>query len=197
MIRPDQLAKSGTEHGEQSALFCWANVARIYGFDVANRFAEGEKFDFQALPTGLPVVPELAWLHAIPNGGSRGDDEKTRAIRGGALKAEGVKSGVADVFLPVPIWQTKRHDYEVLPPDNSDMSDFQFVESTEIAYCGLYIEMKKPAQRPVKAESMGGVSEEQKEFGDFVKSQGYGWIVCYTWREAAQAIESYLNWGKS
>lgn len=39
--------------------------------------------------------PELAFLHAIPNGGKRG--KKTAAD----LKAEGVLSGVSDLMLPV------------------------------------------------------------------------------------------------
>jgi hypothetical protein len=73
-ITPEQLAKSGTEHGEQTALFCWC--------------AEN-----------IATYPELRWFFAIPNGGTRGDDAKARAIRGGALKAEGVKAGVADTFL--------------------------------------------------------------------------------------------------
>ena len=40
--------------------------------------------------------PELRLLHAIPNGGHR---HKAVAAR---MKAEGVRSGVPDVFLPVP-----------------------------------------------------------------------------------------------
>ena len=40
--------------------------------------------------------PELRLLHAIPNGGKR--DIRTAAM----LKAEGVKPGVPDIFLPVP-----------------------------------------------------------------------------------------------
>jgi hypothetical protein len=47
--------------------------------------------------------PELRLMFAIPNGGSR---DKREAAN---LKAEGVKSGVPDVFLPVP-----RHNYLVL-----------------------------------------------------------------------------------
>ena len=39
--------------------------------------------------------PELKWLHAIPNGGLRDK------ITSGKLKAEGVKPGVSDLFLPV------------------------------------------------------------------------------------------------
>lgn len=40
--------------------------------------------------------PELCWLHAIPNGGAR------TASVGAKMKAEGVKRGVWDVFLPYP-----------------------------------------------------------------------------------------------
>lgn len=40
--------------------------------------------------------PELRWLHAIPNGGNRNAREAAR------LKAQGVKPGVYDVFLPLP-----------------------------------------------------------------------------------------------
>lgn len=104
--------------------------------------------------------PELRWLHHIPNGGARGDDAKTRAIRGNALKAEGVKVGVADLFLPV-----KRGEFS-----------------------GLYIEMKKPGK-------LKNTSQEQKEFGEFVKAQGFGWIVCDNWESAVQVLQDYLNYG--
>lgn len=40
--------------------------------------------------------PELRWMFAIPNGGARAT---LTAIK---LKAEGVKSGVPDIFLPAP-----------------------------------------------------------------------------------------------
>lgn len=42
-----------------------------------------------------PFVPALRWLHHIPNGGKR---HRTVAAK---LRAEGVKSGVHDYFLPV------------------------------------------------------------------------------------------------
>jgi len=60
-----------TEHQEQSMLIAWA------------RMTEG-------------TYPELALLHAIPNGGWR---HKATA---GRLKAEGLKPGVPDLCLPVP-----------------------------------------------------------------------------------------------
>lgn len=54
--------------------------------------------------------PELRLMFAIPNGGSR---DKAEAAN---LKAEGVKAGVPDIFLPV-----QRH-----------------------GYAGLFIELKRP-----------------------------------------------------
>jgi hypothetical protein len=69
-VDPANLAKNGSEHGEQVALFC----------------ALSQKFN---------EYPELKLAFAIPNGGLR--DKRTA----GALRAEGVKSGVPDIFLPV------------------------------------------------------------------------------------------------
>lgn len=83
-ITPEYLARSGTEHGEQMAVFCWAAGARAQ-------------------------VPDLRWMYAIPNGGGRSMSQ------GSALKAEGVKKGVADICWPVPRGE----------------------------FAGLYIEMKK------------------------------------------------------
>jgi hypothetical protein len=141
-MTPETLAKSGTEAAHQTALFAWAALQ-------------------------LQRWPELRWLHHIPNGGSRGDDAKSRAIRGSQMKAQGVRTGVADICLPVRrgVWS------------------------------GLYIEMKKPSEKPVKATSKGGVSDEQAEFGAFVQSQGFGWIVCYSWEEAAEVLTQYLTYG--
>lgn len=49
---------------------------------------------------------------------------------------------------------------------------------------GLYIEMKK---------EKGVVSVEQKEFGEFVKSQHFCFEVCYSWFEAVAVLKHYLN----
>lgn len=77
-ITPETIAKSGTEHGEQTALFCWAaNYANM----VDNR---------------------LKLMFAIPNGDQRGDGTKKGAVIAGArLKAEGQRDGVPDLMLPV------------------------------------------------------------------------------------------------
>lgn len=109
--------------------------------------------------------PELEWMHHIPNGGGRGSTKKHAMIVGGQLKAQGVKKGVSDICLPVKRGQ----------------------------WSGLYIEMKKPTERPQREGSKGGVSEEQIAFGAFVQGQGFGFVVCYSWDEAAKIIEQYLE----
>lgn len=44
----------------------------------------------------VKVYPDLEWLFAVPNGGHR-----SKAVAG-KLKAEGVRKGVLDLWLPVP-----------------------------------------------------------------------------------------------
>ena len=73
MIKPEQIAKSGSEAAHQKALFCWA-----------------------ALPGIRLRFPELEFMFAVPNGGTR------NKIEAANLKAQGVKSGVPDIMLPVP-----------------------------------------------------------------------------------------------
>lgn len=87
-VTPEQLAASGSEDGEQMAVFAWA--ASMCG-----------------------QYPQLKWLHAIPNGGSRNIAEATNMV------AAGLRKGVLDIFLPyVAPWNGK------------------------IVYHGLYVEMK-------------------------------------------------------
>lgn len=130
-MTPEQLAKSGSEDGEQTALFCWANE------QVRDE-----------------VFPKLKLMFSVPNGGAR--DIRT-AVR---LKATGVKAGVSDIFLPVA-----RHGVH-----------------------GLFIELKKS-----KEHGGGTVSKEQKQWGADVLAEGYGFCVCYGWREAASVLELYLS----
>lgn len=95
-VTPEQLAKSGSEDGHQAAVFCWA-------------------------ASMLAQYPQLEWMHAIPNGGSRNIAEATKLV------AAGVRRGVWDIFLPCPV-QTEWAKM----------------------YAGLYIEMKAPVARNKK-----------------------------------------------
>lgn len=137
MITPEQLSKSGSEHGEQSALFQWA---------VLNR----------------QRYPQLRWLFAVPNG------FYGTAAQKGKMKAEGLKIGCPDVWLPVPICD----------------------ELGEYLDCGLVIEMKLEKYRNHKD---GGCSQEQIEWLDYLSGAGYKAVVCYGWQEAVKVIEEYLN----
>lgn len=132
-MTPEQLARPGTEHAHQTALFCWC-AANVVHF------------------------PELRLFHAIPNGGLR---SKAQA---GKLKAEGVKPGVPDCFLPVARYQ----------------------------FHGLYIEMKKPSMRP-KRGGKGGLSPEQEAFHFELLKQGYQVVTCYSWSGAMEVLECYLK----
>ena len=116
MPTPAQLAKSGTEHAEQVAFFAWLAMATARGLEAADDDrCYSVKGHAESTYGTANAIADLEWFHAIPNGGSRGDDEKSRAIRGGQLKAEGQRNGVFDTFLPRP---TER-------------------------YAGLYIEFKR------------------------------------------------------
>lgn len=95
-VTPEQLAKSNSEDGHQMALFAWS-------------------------ASMLAQYPQLEWMHAIPNGGSRNVAEATKLV------ATGTRAGVWDIFLPCPV-QTEWAKM----------------------YAGLYIEMKAPAARNKK-----------------------------------------------
>lgn len=67
----------------------------------------------------LREYPELKWLHHIPNGGKRNAAEAAR------FKAQGVKAGVSDLFLP----------------------------AAHGGYFGLYIEMKYGDNKPTRQQA--------------------------------------------
>lgn len=133
-MTPEQIAKAGTEHAHQTALFCWCNQ-------------------------NLQKYPELEWFYCIQN-----EEKSGSIIRGNRSRVSGTKKGVSDTCLPV-----KRG-----------------------LYSGLYIELKKLSLKP-KKKGKGGVSDEQLKFGAFVQSQGFGFVVCYGWEEAANILVAYLD----
>lgn len=167
-MNPRTIAKSGSEAAHQTALFAFLAVACQHGFAVAWEWVAGCEIRAAVESYGSRPCTPLKWIYHVPNGGARADDKRGNAIRGGQLKAQGVRAGVSDIF-----WPYRSGDWS-----------------------GLYIEMKKPTEAPKREGSKGGVSDEQKEFGDFVKSQGFGFVVCYDWESAARIVQSYFEWGK-
>jgi len=118
-------------------------------------------FAWAALNCGQ--YPALAYMFAIPNGGLR--DIRTAST----LKAEGVRSGVCDIFLPNPVF---------------------IGNSPEYRYCGCFIEMKLEKYRNRKN---GGCSDEQIDFIEWAASAGYYCKVCYSWTEARDTLIAYLE----
>lgn len=62
----------------------------------ANPEHQAQATYFSILAVNERRIPMLKWVFAVPNGGHR---NKATA---GRLRAEGVKSGVSDIFIPIP-----------------------------------------------------------------------------------------------
>lgn len=160
-MTPEKLSAAKTEHAEQRALFAWSFMAANKGFDAANSdSAYVGEYTGPVIP-----IPSLQRMFAIPNGGLR---DKITAAR---LKAEGVKSGVPDVFLPVPC-----------------------VVNNVVQACGLFIELKRETSgKGQQRRQKGSTSNDQDNWLDYLNSNGYAVVVAFGWREAADAIENYLG----
>lgn len=158
--------KSGTEHAAQTALFMWANMAERFGLTAADcpgsytkqGVAKGTLSNRLAMGSD-DRLPQLRWLHAIHNQG-HGD-----AIRGGKARAEGVKAGVADLFLPVAMFTVGDG-------------------SVRLPQYGFYLELKVGRNTP---------SEIQLEFMADMRAAGYAADWATGWLEARQKILNYLQ----
>lgn len=92
-----------SEHEHQRELFSWAAAVQRYGIEASLLWALSEPRTLKRDKPGCIRVPDdrLRWLHSIPNSG-HGRQGQGGAIRGNRMKVEGLKKGVADVFLPLP-----------------------------------------------------------------------------------------------
>ena len=138
-MKPEQIA-GASESSQQKALFAWAAIEA----------RSGRK--------------ELRLLFHVPNGGTRGETERSREIAGGNLKAEGVRSGVPDVALLV----------------------------ARKGFHGLFIEMKRPSLKSPK-DPLNGCSEKQLEWIEGLRDNNYACFVAYDWIEARDGILAYLE----
>lgn len=102
-------------------------------------------------------LPEFA-LFAIPNGGAR-----HKAVAG-KLKAEGVRPGIPDLCLAVPL----KH---------------QGAAGVEFLAAGLFIEMKRRGNK---------ASPEQEAVILFLRQRGYHVVIAWDAGEAINAIKAYL-----
>lgn len=115
--------------------------------------------------------PLLRMMFSIPNGGKR---HITVARK---LKAEGVKAGVPDIFLPVPV--------EGFVKETSEESEkFYSGILKPVKIPGLFIEMKVGKNK---------LTENQVGWFNELKKHGYQYNICYSWIEAAKVICEYLD----
>lgn len=99
------IYRAMSEHEHQRELFSWVAAVALVGLEQATAWAHTHPQTLRraALVTaGQAGDDRLAWLHSIPNGGSRGGDRAGRAREGARMRSEGVRRGIADVFLPSP-----------------------------------------------------------------------------------------------
>lgn len=191
-MTPWQLAAVGNEASNQRALFSWANIAERWGFAAAwdalsygpieyvkRVYGEAEHFaPNEVIDTGPAHVDELRWLHAIPNG------DKREMITAANLKAQGVKKGICDTLLPLPMLAVCQ-----APPIGR-----------AILYCGLYVELKRPGttkagklKATIVDQSAGALSPEQAAFVAYAVRVGYAVYLAFDWEQAARAIQSYIE----
>ena len=133
---------------------------------AGNSESSQQKALFACAADSVGKYPALAYMFAIPNGGLR--DVRTAIT----LKAEGVKAGICDIFLPYPIWPA------------------MFAPLEWKSYAGLFIEMKLEKYRHHKN---GGCSDEQIDFINYATNAGYYCKVCYGWEEARDILIAYLE----
>ena len=113
---------------------------------------------FQWAALNIKQYPQLRWLFAIPNGFFASSGQKSK------MKAEGLRDGVPDVWLPVPMISK--------------------------LYYGLIIEMKREIY---KTRLNGGCTDDQLKWLAYLNESGYKAVVAYGWEHARDEILGYLN----
>jgi hypothetical protein len=95
--------------------------------------------DWTKRPEVKQRYPLLEWLYAVPNGGDR---VMAVAVK---LKAEGLKSGVWDLFLPIPrsgyhgFYIEMKYGKNALSPEQVKFGEFVIEQGykTAVFYCWL------------------------------------------------------------
>ena len=126
---------------------------------------------FERLAAVADDYPEVSLLFAIPNGAKlpygRTKDGERFSRQGAILKAEGLKAGVPDMFLPVS------RPFRLRAPG-----------ARSITWHGLFIELKR---------EKGKLQDSQREWLYFLRQQGYACVVAFGHAEAFEAIIAYLE----
>lgn len=152
-----------SEHSHQVALFAALAQYRVWAENMGNE--QGMDGDPGMAEEFYRLAEAIKWIHAVPNGGTRGGDKRSAMIAGANMKAEGVKTGVSDIDVPFPA-----HGYH-----------------------GFKIEMKAPGKGPRPGKPDGDQTYEQVEYGAYLRQCGYLYAVFDNWADALKAIKWYLS----
>lgn len=105
------------EDDHQKAVIQWANLARINGLKVGD------------------------YLFSIPNGASLAGNKAQRARQMARLKAQGLKNGVSDLFLPVPrgnwhgLWIEMKSSKGRVSPSQAEWGELMIAQGYEFKVC--------------------------------------------------------------
>jgi hypothetical protein len=134
--------------------------------------------------------PLFKRLFAIHNQG-HGDK-----VRGGRARAEGVKTGVPDLCLPVSRWHKEgQFQFSCVNSSYNAKTNILWMLSSD-----LYIELKTRTQMKagvrkaqVIAKRAGQASEAQEDWIEFLRSEGKVAEICEGWEEARNLILTYMG----
>lgn len=172
---PTDLIKTNSEGEHQKAFFAWINKAHRYGVTVASYeeayYTHERALAFQKVVDDVSML-DFDLIHAIPNGGDRS------ARQGSSLKVQGVKPGIPDIFVPIPMVHRSNNSY--------------------ITKSGLYIEMKKPElMRKVSFNDLQSIlsvaSSDQQDKITRLSKLGYVSVICFTWQQAVYELCHYMQ----
>lgn len=125
---------------------------------------------FSWINAKTPAIPELENAYAVPNG-----SYKSKASAG-RFRAEGLRAGVPDICLAVMAPRPQGVSYTPDGPGHLPPS---------FEYGSLYIEMKRPGEKP---------RPSQVVWADRLEARGMKVIRrCTCWREAARHMLEYLG----
>lgn len=133
--------------------------------------AQANLFTFYAHACGQ--IPEVQWAFHVPNGGHR---HIAVAMQ---LKAQGVKSGVPDILIPVPSARTMDEaTWKVYATQTKAL------HAQQVPYVGLAIELKVGKNKQ---------SAEQVRWQARFQQSGWRAVVCYGWEAAAKETVLYFG----
>lgn len=169
VLNPFHVIEGDSEKDNQKAFIQWCAMASLKGVEYANLPAAYER----GFIVGYAVTPSIVEMKFFPEVTEKekllefiysNNLNQSNGIAGSIAKSMGAKAGMPDLGLDV--------------------------KNASLRYSGLRIEMKRETQRNAKN---GGLTEEQVKWRKHLVSQGFFYMICYSWKEARDVVCDYLG----